>query len=451
MKLFLSFRCILGGIGMRINSLIAFLSSLIVGVMVFFILGSKFTGYLIIPLVLIGIFLAIFIFYKKIPFANKLPFKISLSVLSAVVYLALGAFILIYAINYPPEENFEEKLELAVCTEEEYKNGEELFVLFNEFNDLFNSLNIEVEEDELDSYAVEFLENTAAKRESISKFIKSKDIAISTRPAIELEDNSFSEQDIQKYVDAIVNFISLELVEVKTLQNQGKTSEAASKYIDLWNTVDAIISIKNTNVYYAMLYSYIVTQMGEYYYNNQEEFKEYNFSRISSITENILEKLDKAYENLIVADYYIIKNNKSEVSQFFKWPFFDLNATMRKYHSYFYSMIEWLNRPYDETITYEEPLEKVNVFDRNPFGEIQYAEEIKKFEIALFDQVIKNYINKKTEIGVYMYAINYKRNSENIPKDYKTGGEVQIKDYDDAVEIFTGGIDSREKKFQILK
>ncbi len=50
-----------------------------------------------------------------------------------------------------------------------------------------------------------------------------------------------------------------------------------------------------------------------------------------------------------------------------------------------------------------------------------------------------------------MYAINYKRNAENIPKDYKTGGEVQIKEYDDVIEIFSGGADSKEKKFQILK
>ena len=94
-------------------------------------------------------------------------------------------------------------------------------------------------------------------------------------------------------------------------------------------------------------------------------------------------------------------------------------------------MTERLKSPYDETITYDEMIEKVNIFVRNPLGEVQYAEEIKKFEIALFDQVIKNYINKKTEIGIYMYAINYKRNAENIPKDYKTGGEVQIKEYDD--------------------
>lgn len=436
---------------MKINSLISFLASLVVGIMVFFILGGKFTIYLTIPLVLASIFLVIFIFYKKIPFANKLPFKISLSALSAVVYLSLGIFMLIYVINYPPEGEFEERLELTPCTEEEYKKGEELFELLNEFNDLFHSLNIEVKEDEWDSYAVEFLEKTANKRKSISKFIKSNDIAISTRPLLELKNNSFTEEENGKFVDAVINFISLELVEVKTLQNQGKGSEAANKYMDLWRTVDSIISIKNTSVYYAMLYSYIVSQMGEYYYNNQEELKEYSFSSISNITENILEKIDKAYESLIIADYHIIKNNKNEVSELFKWPLFDLNATMRKYHTYFYSMTERLKSPYDETITYDEMIEKVNIFVRNPLGEVQYAEEIKKFEIALFDQVIKNYINKKTEIGIYMYAINYKRNAENIPKDYKTGGEVQIKEYDDVIEIFSGGADSKEKKFQILK
>ena len=82
-------------------------------------------------------------------------------------------------------------------------------------------------------------------------------------------------------MDAVINFISLELVEVKTLQNQGKGSEAANKYMDLWRTVDSIISIKNTSVYYAMLYSYIVSQMGEYYYNNQEELKEYSFHQLA--------------------------------------------------------------------------------------------------------------------------------------------------------------------------
>ena len=66
-------------------------------------------------------------------------------------------------------------------------------------------------------------------------------------------------------------------------------------------------------------------------------------------------------------------------------------------------------------------MEKVNIFVRNALGEVQYAEEIKNFEIALYENVIKNYINKKTEIGVYMYAINYNRNPDNIPKDYKTG------------------------------
>lgn len=436
---------------MRINSLIAFLASLAVGIILFFILGGKFTAYLAIPLVFIGIFLAVFILYKKIPFANKLPFKITLSVLSAAVYLAVAVFVLIYVINYPPEGDFEEKLELTVGTEEEYKNGEELFALLTEFNDLFHSLNIEVGEDEWDSYAAEFLESTADKRRSISKFVRSNDIAISTRPVLELKDKSFSDQDNEKFADAVVNFVSLELVEVKTLQNQGKGREAAGKYMELWRTVDAFISIKNTNVYYAMLYSYIAAQMGEYYYNNQEELKEYDFSRISTITENILEKLDKAYENMIIADYYIIKNNKREVTQLLKWPFFDLNATLKKYHSYFYSMIERLKRPYDETIAYEMPVEKVNVFVKNPFGEIQYAEEVKRFEIVLFDQFIKNYINKKTEIGIYMYAINYKKNSGNIPMDYKTGEEVQIKDYDDVIEIFLGGADSKEKKFQILK
>ena len=246
-------------------------------------------------------------FYKKIPFANKLPFKISLSILSAVVYLAMAVFILIYAINYPPEGNFEEKLELTIGTEEEYKNGEELFELLNEFNEVFHLLNVEVKEDEWDSYAVEFLEKTADKRRSISKFIRTNDIAISTRPILEPKDYIFSDPESGKFVDAVINFISLELVEVKTLQNQGKGQEAASKYMDLWRTVDAITSIKNTSVYYAMLYSYIVAQMGEYYYNNQEELKEYDFSRINSITENALEKLDKAYENLIIADYHIIR------------------------------------------------------------------------------------------------------------------------------------------------
>ncbi len=48
-------------------------------------------------------------------------------------------------------------------------------------------------------------------------------------------------------------------------------------------------------------------------------------------------------------------------------------------------MTERLKSPYDETITYDEMIEKVNIFVRNPLGEVQYAKEIKKFEIALFN------------------------------------------------------------------
>lgn len=435
---------------MRINVLIAFLASLVVGGM-FLSFGQNFTVYLVISLVLAGVFLSLFIFYKKISFVNKLPAKITLLVLTIMVYLTMGFFVTIYVINYPPEGDYEEKLVFTLATDEQYKNGEELLGLLIDFNDLFNSLNVEVEEDQLDTYAVEFLEKTADKRESISKFIKSNDIAVSTSPRIELKHDSFSELDNEQFIDGIVNFINLELVGVKNLQNQGEGREAANKYMDLWRTVDSIVSIRNTNFQYAMLYGYIVAQMGEYYYSNQEELNEYNFSRISNITENILEKLDEAYENLIIADYHIVKVNKEEVAEVLKWPFFDLNDTLRKYHNYFYAMVERLERPYDETISYEEPLEKVNYFTKNSTGEVQYAEEIERFEMVLYDQIVKNYINRKTEIGVYMYTINYKRNADNIPKDYKTGGEVQIRDYGDVIEIFTGGEDSRERKFEILK
>lgn len=435
---------------MRVNALIASIASLLIGVM-FFLFGRNFTIYLIVSLVLAGVFLALFIFYKKISFMDRLPSKIPLLILTIMVCLTMCFFALICIINYPLEGDFEEKLIFTLATEEEYKNGEELFVLLMDFNDLFDSLNIEVKDDDLDAYAVEFLEKTASKRKGISKFIKTNDIAVSASPRIELKYNSFTEQDNEEFVESVINFINIELVEVKTLQNQGKGREAANKYMDLWRTIDAIVAIRSTNFQYAMLYSYIVAQMGDYYYNNQEELNKYNFSSISNITENILEKLDKSYENLIIADYNIVKVNKQEVTEILKWPFFDLNRTLKKYHDYFYSMIERLNSPYDDTITYEKPLKKVNYFTKNPTGEVQYAEEIEKFEMLLFDQIIKNYINRKTEIGVYMYAINYKKNAEDIPKDYKTGGEVQIKDHGDVVEIFTGGSDSRERKFEIIK
>ncbi|MDQ2086595.1 DUF4149 domain-containing protein [Herbivorax sp. ANBcel31] len=436
---------------MRINVLIAFFVSLVVGGIIFSILGRSFSVYLGISLVFSGILLALFIFYKKISFINKLPAQITLIVLSAVVYLVMTFGIVIFAINYPPKEDYVEKMELITITKEHHRNGEELFELLTEFNEVFHSLNVEVSEDELDEYAIGFLEDTDDERNSISNFLKSNDIAISTRPRIELEDSSFSQQENEAFVDAVINFIELELVEVKILQNEGQGRDAANKYIDLWKTVDAILSIKNTNYNYSLLYSYIIQQMGSYYYNNQAELNEYNFARISNITENIIEKLDNTYKNMVVADYYILKANKAEVSETLNWPFFDKNRTLKKYHSFFYSMIEKIDRPYDETITYEEPIEDVGVFTRNPMGEIQYAEEIQMFEAVLFDEIISNYTNRKTELGVYMYAINYKRNPENIPKDYKTGGEVQIREYDDVIEVFTGGADSRERKFEILK
>ena len=98
---------------------------------------------------------------------------------------------------------------------------------------------------------------------------------------VKLKNNSFTEEENGKFVDAVINFISLELVEVKTLQNQGKGSEAANKYMDLWRTVDSIISIKNTSVYYAMLYSYIVSQMGEYSITIKKNLKNIVFHQLA--------------------------------------------------------------------------------------------------------------------------------------------------------------------------
>lgn len=404
-----------------------------------------------------GIFLLLFIIYKKIRFFKNIIVQIFIGLITSPVYIAFLFFLLLCLIGFPPEGRFEEKNKLDIVSECDINTGNQLCKMLKEFDTKLgledkDFINMVVNNKEkFDIYRVGgILDKTAEERKKIAKFIESNNIV---NPTIPYQKAKVFFGEVDSYDNnfwLLLTVLRLELLEVQALHAENLYSEASEEYIALWYEINNALKIKNADLVDSLVFVSILGDTGEYYYNNQSMFDHYDLSMISSIKNQIIPRLDKSFETAFSNEYNAFKIAVSNSNN--TWPFIDRNKYLSELDSFYYAMAESIKTPYDESIIYQEPINYKDTPEaiflaKNPIGELLYS-----INFSIFSGLITNTTKRKNEIAVYLYAIDYKNNPEDIPIDYFTGQKVKVEYFSDYIEIEVRmRFSSETQKFRIQK
>ncbi|TYQ14553.1 UNVERIFIED_CONTAM: hypothetical protein Cloal_0899 [Acetivibrio alkalicellulosi] len=413
---------------MRVNFFISFVISLllcskiIVAASVF---EQKLYYLFIIPLV----FLLFTIFFKKISFIIRYVLVVPV----AITYLAFVIFIILSVANYPKGDFPETNFKFVVVKEDEIDAGQYLYELLEQFDKILDesdrkmtnkNFNINLNKVSV----VELLYKTREKRSEIFRFIKSNDICVyqdlSNVNIIE------GENDSNKLL-ILVSLFNIELLEVNYYRLEGKHQEAVDKYLDIWNNIAQIVEIKGNRLIETLIYINITKTIGEYFYENQEFFSDYNLSKVTHLKESIFDGLDKSFERAFLSEFIISKKTYKKYEK--AWPLFDVNKYLKKIDQFNYTLVESIKVPYDsynqlKKLEEESNLHSVSLF-HNYIGEILYY-----INVNMFSGLCESTVRIKNELSIYFYAMD-KENYHVIPIDFVTGERIITKDFPEHIEL----------------
>lgn len=401
------------------------------------------------------IFLLSAIFYKKVGFSKNTVTKIFLALFTAIPYLAFLFFITIYLIH-PAEKDFQAKLIPVSASVQEIDSGKQLYTLLDGFIQkidtdektlLSNFDTTDLKNEKITS----ILNKTKDDRIKIFQYINSNSIAMPnnllegdlTSPAQESDNNEIS-------LSAMVTIFKIELLEIKKLRFEGKNQEAADKYINSWHEAKEVLSLKNTKLVDSLCHVAIVKLLGEYYYDNQDFFINYDLTEVANLKDAIFDNLDKSFESAFTNEYTISKMACDKAKD--AWPLYDINLVQRKLDGLYYFMIQTLKNPCDNSLTYEEPIDTSNfksiMRPYNALGEILYS-----INVSMYSGLISNILKNKNALSVYFYGMD-KNNYQDIPINCATGEKLIVKDFPDCIEIEAAYSKNNEispQKFKIIK
>lgn len=401
------------------------------------------------------IFLFSAIFYKKVSFLKNSVVKIILAIFTAIPYIALLLFIAI-GLFHPAQKDFQAKLTPVSVSVQDVDSGKQLFTLLDEFAQ-------KIDEDEktlignFDTTDLKnekisaLLDKTKDDREKIFQYIKSNSIAIP---------NDFSEVALTSFTQELANsdislsdmvtIFKLELLEVNKLRFDGKNQEATDKYIKSWYKAKEVLSLKNTKLVDSLCHVAIVKLLGEYYYDNQDFFINYDLSEVAKLRDDIFNNLDNSFESAFTNEYAISKMSCDKAKD--AWPLYDTTMVQRKLDGLYYYMIQSLKNPQDNSLTYEEPIDtsSFNLIMRpyNAIGEILYS-----INVSMYSGIVSSIIKNKNAFSVYFYGMD-KNNFQDIPINFATGEKLIVKDFPDRMEIeapYSTNPETTAQKFEIIK
>lgn len=440
---------------MRINLFIAFAVSSFICTKAFIasisLTNQKLYWLFIFPLM----FLLSAIFYKKLGFFKNTVVKIFLGLFTAIPYLAFLFFITIWLIH-PAEKDFQAKLTPVSASVQELNSGKQLYTLLDGLIQKidtdektlvsnFDTADLKSEK------TTEILSKTKDDRIKIFQYINSNSIAIPNNFSEgELTSSAQESADNEISLSAMITIFKLELLEIEKLRFEGKDQEAADKYINSWYKVEDVLGLKNTKLVDSLCLVAIVKLIGEYYYDNQDFFINYDLTEVANLKNAIFDNWDKSFETTFTNEYAISKTACDKAKD--TWPLYDRNLMQRKLDGFYYFMIQTLKNPCDNSLTYEEPNDTSSLkFIINPYNSV--GEVLYSINVSMYSGVIGNILKVKNSLSVYFYGMD-KNNYQDIPINFVTGEKLIVKDYPDRIEIeatYSKNNEISPQKFEIIK
>ncbi len=401
------------------------------------------------------IFLLSAIFYKKVSFLKNTIAKIFLALFTAIPYLAFLFFIAISLIH-PAQKDFQAKLTPVFASVQEIDSGKQL-------NTLLDGLIQKIDADEKtlvsdfdttdlkNEKITAILSKTKDDRIKIFQYINSNSIAIPNNfSAEELTSSAQEAADNEISLSTMITVFKIELLEIRKLRFEGKNQEAADKYIKSWYKAKEVLALKNTKLVDSLCHVAIVKLLGEYYYDNQDFFINYDLTEVANLKDAIFDNLDESFESAFTNEYATSKMACDKAKD--AWPLYDTNLVQRKLDGLYYFMIQSLKNPCDDSLTYEEPIDSSNFnFIMHPYnfiGEVLYS-----INVSMYSGIIANILKVKNSLSVYFYGMD-KNNYKDIPINFATGEKLIVKDFPDRIEIeaaYSTNTETPPQKFEIIK
>lgn len=440
---------------MRINLFIAFAVSSFMCTKLFIALTSlsnqKPYWLFVFPLM----FLISAILHKKLFFFKNTVVKIFLALFSVIPYLAFLIFIVI-CFTHPAQNDYQSKLTPVSASMEELDSGMQLYTMSegllqkidaDEKTLVSNFDTIDLNNEKVST----ILSKTKDDRLNVFQYISSNSIAIPnsfsekelTSPAQELAENEIS-------LSAFVTIFKIELLEIEKLRFEGKNKEAVDKYIQTWHKAKDALGIKNTKLVDSLCHVAILKLLGQYYYDNQDFFIDYDLIEVASLKNTIFENLDSSFESAFTNEFTNSKSASDKAKN--AWPLYDSNLQIKKLDGFYYFMIQTIKNPFDNSLTYEKPIDTSNYkFFMNPYnvmGEILYS-----INVSMYSSLIGSILKNKNELLVYFYGMD-KNSYQDIPLNFVTGEKFIVKEYADRIEIeaaYSKNNETSPQKFEIIK
>ncbi|WP_010245630.1 hypothetical protein [Acetivibrio cellulolyticus] len=401
------------------------------------------------------IFLLSAIFYKKVSFFKNTVTKIFLALFTAIPYLAFLFFITICLIH-PAEKDFQAKLTPVSASVQEIDSGKQLHTLLDglvqkidtdEKTLISNFDTTDLKNEKITA----ILSKTKDDRIKIFQYINSNSIAIPNNfSEEELTSSAQESADNEIILSAMVTLFKIELLEINKLRFESKNQEAVDKYINSWHEAKEVLSLKNTKLVDSLCHVAIVKLLGEYFFDNQDFFINYDLTEVANLKDDIFNNLDKSFESAFTNEYTISKISSDKAKD--AWPLYDINLEQRKLDGLYYFMIQTLKNPCDNSLTYEEPIDtsNYNFFMRpyNAIGEVLYS-----INVNMYSGLIGNIFKNKNALSVYFYGMD-KNNYQDIPINFATGEKLIVKNFPDRIEIeaaHSKNSESSPQKFKLIK
>ena len=404
------------------------------------------------------------------PFIRNVLIHGLLIVISFLSILMFFVLIILMITNYPPSEPFINQFDIEPISAEQqavferaHQMGDEYYESYNEIKKqliiLYNRRTDPGETDNLKqgNFALAMMDSL---REIVEPGNEKYLNFLENEPFPHVR-NFFYYEPTPNYI-MIQNCFKIELLLIDNMLVHGEADSANQRFKRLWTIVDRQLAGNQTllsNMINVVLQNSIIS----FYTQNLQNYPELDLSWFPDLAVDITNRRDQAmansfktafkmfsdvinsndFANAIGAgsDNLLIQIVNPVLSHRLYWPFFDRNATLKRYSKMYFKLNQLVLDPYYQS---ENEIANVDSMNRKMTKNIFYWKNpignfIENIAVPDFSSLIMREKEANSQLTAFTYLLQAQRSPElpPIPNDILTGQPYLISANDDSLQIWS--------------
>lgn len=368
---------------------------------------------------IILLLLPLFLFYK---YAYKIKRK-ALLILAKIILFLLSVPILLSSIlfstflilNYPPINEYEDKIIRVEASVEEHNNFMVLNEMVEDFVKQYDEDITYIRSNKSEEVGIK-LNSNVKERSDIIEFIINNPMGFTNMERLQL-----------------MKIFDLEISQIRNSLDNCNNDHAIQRYNRLWLMSEQFIKSKEPTLIAKLQLDYLINELIELYFANNMIFEKNDLE--ISLLDSILYNMDYFYSACMSNEYFLTKElimeelpKIHEKLGFIVWPFFDKNKTFKELHDFYYLTIERIHEPYYEWQGEADISDEFNFYQRtdylrNPVGRI-----LTSVALPRISGLHIKHNETKSRLLIFKYVVNQE---DDMPVDPLTGERFEYIEKDD--------------------